>query len=111
MLIVHRGHLEMVKPFLGSKFIDVSLNSNHGQTPIHFAISGPDHPATEMKILHELLSELRVDITVRDERGRSVSSCAAEVDATKAMEKWDEYILASSALWVFREIETNKCIV
>lgn len=74
----------MVNKLLCAEHIGVHFKNSHGQTPIHFAISGPDHSATEFEILLELLSKLRVDITVWDKRGRNVLSYAAVVCGTKS---------------------------
>lgn len=86
-LAVSHGHLEVVERLLKSEDIDVNLESNRGKTPIHFAINGSDYSPVELRILRKLLSDPRVDITVRDNDGRSILSHAAELGATSAIRK------------------------
>lgn len=87
VLAVSSGRLEMVEKIIGSDNVDVNLTINEAKTPVLLAISGADHSVDEFKILRKLLSDLRVDITVRDAHGRSFLSSAAELGSTDAIQE------------------------
>lgn len=77
----------MVGKLLGSENVDANLRSSKGTTPIHFAISRPDHSADELKILRKLHCDPRVDIAVRDKYDRTVLSYSAEIGSTEAIQE------------------------
>lgn len=86
-LAVTNEHLEVVDRLLGTENIDVNLMNHQGISPIFFAFGRDDFPAIEEKIFLKLLRDPRIDITVRDKRGRSLLSYAAEQGVTKAIQR------------------------
>lgn len=86
-LAVQNQHLEVVEMLLDSRKIDVNLKDKSGASPFLYAVSGSNPLLVEMNILRKLLRDVRVDITLRDKRGRSCLSWFAEYGVTNAIQE------------------------
>ena len=85
LLAVSQGHLHVVARLLNTKNIDVNLSNKYGLRPIHMVVNGPFTSIDERKALQLLLKRRELDITPRDNWGRTILWYAADVGATQTI--------------------------
>lgn len=85
LLAVKNGSLPVTEHLLNTRSVDVNLSNVYGQRAIHMAVTERTTSTKERRMIQLLLNRPDLDITPRDDHGRTVLWYAADLGAAQAI--------------------------